>query len=62
MPQPPYALDLAQAGFFLFPKLRTSIKGKRFATIETGAVGNTKKKTRFRSVPRVGKNAGISVL
>ena len=27
-------LDLATADFFLFPKLETPMKGKRFATIE----------------------------
>ena len=31
MPQPP---DLAPADFFFFPKLKTPMKGKRFATIE----------------------------
>ena len=34
MPQPPYSPDLAPAEFFLFPKLKTTMKGKRFATIE----------------------------
>ena len=34
MPQPPYSLDLASAVFFLFSKLKTLMKGKRFATIE----------------------------
>ena len=34
MAQPPYSPDLAPADFFLFPKLKTSIKEKRFATIE----------------------------
>ena len=41
---------LVPADFFLFPKLKTPIKGNRFATfwgdkrkIETGAVGDTKK-------------------
>ena len=33
MPQPRYLLDLAPANFFLFPKLKTAMKGKRFATI-----------------------------
>ena len=27
-------MDLAPADFFLFPKLKTPMKGKRFATIE----------------------------
>ena len=33
-PQPPYSTDLAPANFFLFPKLKTPMKGKSFATIE----------------------------
>ena len=50
MPQPPYSPDLATADFFLFPKLKLQMKGKRFATIEeikekssTGNAGDTKK-------------------
>jgi len=31
---PPYTPDLAPADFFLFPKLRTTLKGRRFQTIE----------------------------
>ena len=34
MPQPQYSPDLASADFFLFPKLKTPLKGKHFATIE----------------------------
>ena len=34
MPQLPYSPDLALADFFLFPKLKTPMKGKRFSTIE----------------------------
>jgi transposase len=34
VPHPPYSLDLAPAGFFLFPKLKTTLKGRRFQTIE----------------------------
>ena len=33
MPQSPYSSDLVPADFFLFPKLKTPMKGKRFATI-----------------------------
>ena len=50
MLQPAYSPDLAPAYFLLFPKLKTPMKGKRFATIEeiknieTGAVGDTKKR------------------
>ena len=34
MPQPPYSPDVAPADFYLFPKLKTPMKGKHFATIE----------------------------
>ena len=48
MPQPPYSADMAPTDFFLFPRLKTPMKGNYFAMIEkitgeTGAVGNTKK-------------------
>jgi len=33
-PQPPYSPDLAPADFFLFPKLKSTLKGHRFQTIE----------------------------
>ena len=33
-PKPPYSPGLAPADFFLFPKLKISLKGNRFATIE----------------------------
>jgi len=31
---PPYSPDLAPAEFFLFPKLKTTLKGRRFQTTE----------------------------
>ena len=34
MPHPPYSPDLAPAEFFLFSKLKTTLKGRRFQTIE----------------------------
>ncbi|KAG5329351.1 GVQW3 protein, partial [Acromyrmex charruanus] len=34
MPQPPYSPDLAPCDFFLFPKLKRLMKGRRYATIE----------------------------
>jgi len=33
-PHPPYSPDLAPADFFLFPKFKTTLKGRRFQTIE----------------------------
>ena len=34
LPQPPYSPDIAPADFYLFPKLKFSLKGHRFASIE----------------------------
>ena len=34
MPQLPYSPDLAPCDFFLFPRLKRPMKGRRFATIE----------------------------
>jgi len=34
VPQPPYSPDLAPADFFLFPNLKSTLKGHRFQTIE----------------------------
>ena len=34
VPHPPYSPDLAPADFFLFPKLKTTLKGRRFKTKE----------------------------
>lgn len=34
IPQPAYSPDLAPADFFLFPKLKTPLKGQRFDTVE----------------------------
>ena len=33
-PHPPYSPNLASCDFFLFPKLKLQMKGRRFATIE----------------------------
>ena len=34
MPQPPYSPDMAPCDFFLFPKLKRPMKGRRYATID----------------------------
>jgi len=34
MPHPPYSPDLASADIFLFPTLKTTLKGRRFQTVE----------------------------
>ena len=57
MPQPTYSPDLAPADFFLFPKLKTPMKGKRFSMIK-----EIKVQSKQELLARIGKNAGISVL
>jgi transposase len=34
LPQPPYSPDLAPAEFFLFPTLKSTLKGRRFESTE----------------------------
>jgi hypothetical protein len=34
IPYPPYTLDLAPCDFFLFPKMKLKLKGRRFDTTE----------------------------
>jgi len=34
VPHPPYSPDLAPADFFLFPKLKITLKGRRFQSLE----------------------------
>jgi transposase len=34
VPQPPYSPDMAPADFLFFPKLKSSLKGRRFQTVE----------------------------
>jgi len=34
LPHPPYSPDLAPCDFFLFPRLKTHLKGHRFGTVE----------------------------
>ena len=53
MPQFSYSPGMVLADFFLFPKLNTPMKGKRFATIEAISKG---------VFQRIGENAIISVL
>jgi len=34
VPHPPYSPDLALSDFFLFPTMKKTLKGKRFANVE----------------------------
>jgi len=48
LPHAPYSPDLAPADFFLFPKLKTTLKGRRFQTtdeIQENAI------TELRTIP-----------
>jgi hypothetical protein len=49
LPQPPYSPDLAPADFFLFPKLKSTLKGRRFESIE--AI-KTNLLAHLRSIPK----------
>ena len=42
VPQPPYSPDLAPADFFLFPKLKSTLKGRRFNTFDKIQKNSTK--------------------
>ena len=42
VPQPPYSPDLAPADFFLFPKLKSALKGRRFETFDEIQKSSTK--------------------
>ena len=49
LPQPPYSPDLAPADFFLFPKLKSTLKGRRFEYIEEI---KTNSLAHLRSIPK----------
>ena len=49
LPQPPYSPDLAPAELFLFPKLKSTLKGRRFESIE--AI-KTNSLAHLRSIPK----------
>jgi transposase len=34
LPQPPYSPDLAPADFFFFPKIKSTLKGQRFQSVD----------------------------
>jgi transposase len=59
LPQPPYSPDLAPADFFLFPKLKTTLKGHRFESIE---VIKTNLLAKLRSIPTKAFQEGFRTL
>lgn len=42
LPQPPYSPDLAPSDFFLFPRMKKDLKGKRFGTVAAVQEASTK--------------------
>jgi hypothetical protein len=65
-PQPSYSPDLAPCDFWLFPKLKTGLRGRRFATaddIKENAEAGPRaiKKTILKNVSKLGKTDGASV-
>jgi hypothetical protein len=38
IPQLPYSIDLAPVDFFLFPRLKSTLKGRRFQTIKENSL------------------------
>ena len=65
-PQPPYSPHLARADFFFFPKWKSSLKGRRFQTvekIEENSIGtfSPSRKTRSRTRSKNGENVGSGV-
>jgi hypothetical protein len=67
MPQPPHSPDLAPCDFWLFPELKTGLRGRRFATADDikenaeAGVRAIKKKTILNNVSKLGKTDGASV-
>ncbi|UYV84596.1 hypothetical protein LAZ67_X002756 [Cordylochernes scorpioides] len=48
MPQPPYSPDLAPCDFFLFPKLKRPMKGRRYATLDEIKTASKEELKRFK--------------
>jgi len=65
IPHPPYSPDLVPSDFFLFPKLKLQMKGRRFDTIEeiqeeSQRVLDTVPKGTPRDASKHGRNAGTA--
>jgi transposase len=64
VPQPPYSLDLAPADLFPFPKLKSTLKGRRFDTIDEIQKNSTNEwfaipKEAFESWPKRWEGSGV---
>ena len=67
MPQLPYTLDFSSADFFLFPKLKAPMKGKRCVAFEEIKEKSKQEllvipKTAFQKCYENWKNAGIRII
>ena len=52
MPQPPYSPDMAPCDFFLFPKIKRTLKGRRFTAIDD--IKNASlKELKIESIPKI---------
>jgi transposase len=56
LPQPSYSSDLAPADFFVFPKLKSTLKGRRFQTIQDISENSQKE---LRAIP-IKRNRTVS--
>ncbi|KMQ92866.1 mariner mos1 transposase [Lasius niger] len=65
VPHPPYLPNLIPCDFFLFPKMKLKLKGRRFKTIQE-KLNRTESFTRYskrisRERLKHGKSAGVTV-
>jgi len=58
----PYSPDLAPCDFFLFPRMKRDLKGKRFQNMEEVREKTTEALKATRTVLNNGKSGGIGVL
>ena len=50
MPQPPYSPDMALCGFFLFPKIKRTLNGRRFTAIDDIKSASLKE---LKAIPKI---------
>ena len=50
MPQPPYSPDMAPRDFFLFPKIKRTLKGRRFTAIDDIKSASLKE---LKAIPKI---------
>ena len=50
MPQPPYSPDMAPCNFFLFSKMKRTLKGRRFTAINDIKIASLKE---LKAIPNI---------